>query len=62
MRSGFLLVVITACAVLAGCGQRGDLYFRDNPPPGVKPRKAEPYQPVPYPADSERGSDAPEKK
>jgi predicted small lipoprotein YifL len=61
MRSAFLLAVIAALAVLAGCGQRGDLYFRDNPPPGVKPRKPEPYKPVPYPADSERSSDASKK-
>jgi predicted small lipoprotein YifL len=61
MRSAFLLAVSTALAVLAGCGQRGDLYFRDNPPPGVKPRKTEPYKPVPYPADTERPGDAPEK-
>lgn len=61
MRSAFLLAVSAAFAVLAGCGQRGDLYFRDNPPPGVKPRKAEPYKPVPYPADTERGSGASEK-
>jgi predicted small lipoprotein YifL len=54
MRSAFLLAVSTALAVLAGCGQRGDLYFRDNPPPGVKPRKAEPYKPVPYPKRTER--------
>jgi predicted small lipoprotein YifL len=62
MRSAFLLAVSVAVAALAGCGQRGDLYFRDNPPPGVKPRKAEPYKPVPYPADTERGSGASEKK
>lgn len=37
-------------AVLAGCGQRGPLYLRDSPPPGVKPAKPEPYRPVPYPA------------
>ncbi|MGA7986143.1 MAG: lipoprotein [Burkholderiales bacterium] len=61
MRSAFLLAVSAALAVLAGCGQRGDLYFRDNPPPGVKPRKAEPYKPVPYPADTDRGSGASEK-
>ena len=61
MRSAFLLAVSVALTALAGCGQRGDLYFRDNPPPGVKPRKAEPYKPVPYPADTERGSGASEK-
>ncbi len=32
-----------------GCGQKGPLYLRDSPPPGVKPPKPEPYQPVPYP-------------
>jgi len=61
MRSAFLLAVSAALAIVAGCGQRGDLYFRDNPPPGVKPRKAEPYTPVPYPADTERGSGGSEK-
>ena len=52
MRSALLLAVSTALAVLAGCGQRGPLYLRDSPPPGVKPKKAEPYQPVPYPKDA----------
>lgn len=61
MRSAFFIAVGAAVAVLAGCGQRGDLYFRDNPPPGVKPRKAEPYKPVPYPAGAEHRGDAPEK-
>ncbi|MGH8746699.1 MAG: LPS translocon maturation chaperone LptM [Burkholderiales bacterium] len=61
MRFAFLLAVSAALAVLAGCGQRGDLYFRDNPPPGVKPRKNEPYKPVPYPADADRRGGAPEK-
>jgi predicted small lipoprotein YifL len=32
-----------------GCGQRGPLYLRDSPPPGVKPPKPEPFQAVPYP-------------
>jgi len=51
MRTAFLLAVSIAFA-LAGCGQKGPLYLRDNPPPGVKPKKAEPYQPVPYPTDA----------
>jgi predicted small lipoprotein YifL len=47
-------VLIALCIPLvlllaAGCGQRGPLYLRDSPPPGVKPPKPEPYQPVPYP-------------
>lgn len=36
----------------AGCGQKGPLYLRDSPPPGVKPPKAKPYEPVPYPKDA----------
>ena len=57
MRSAFLLAVSAIFALLAGCGQRGELYFRDNPPPGVKPQKAEPYKPVPYPKDVKREAD-----
>jgi predicted small lipoprotein YifL len=40
----------------AGCGQRGPLYLRDNPPAGVKPPRPEPYKPLPYPKES--GEDA----
>lgn len=44
-----------ACSLLfalaAGCGQKGPLYLRENPPPGVKPAKPKPYEPVPYPPD-----------
>ena len=35
----------------AGCGQKGNLYLRESPPPGVRPAKPEPYQPVPYPKE-----------
>jgi predicted small lipoprotein YifL len=53
-----LIVLIAAAALLAaGCGQRGPLYPRDNPPPGVKPPKPPAYQPVPYPADDERDAE-----
>lgn len=53
-----LLVFIAAAALLAaGCGQRGPLYLRDNPPPGVKPPKPPAYQPAPYPADAERDAE-----
>ena len=48
MRSAFLLAISAAFAV-AGCGQKGPLYLRDNPPPGVQPKKEAPYRPVPYP-------------
>lgn len=51
-RSGFLLVLFAAGAPLAaGCGQKGPLYLRESPPPGVKPAKPKPYEPVPYPPD-----------
>ena len=45
------LLLITAALALAAaaCGQRGPLYLRDNPPPGVKPEKRDTYKPVPYP-------------
>jgi predicted small lipoprotein YifL len=42
------LVVLLAAA----CGQKGPLYFRENPPTGVKPPKPEPYKPQPYPKDA----------
>jgi predicted small lipoprotein YifL len=53
-------LLIAAAIVLAasGCGQKGALYFRDAPPPGVKPPKAEGYKPVPYPKDTERDEPA----
>jgi predicted small lipoprotein YifL len=55
-----LLLVIALLA--AGCGQKGPLYFRDNPPPGVKPPRPEPYKPVPYPQDAGADEDATKKK
>ena len=42
---------------ICGCGQKGPLYLRDKPPPGVKPEKPAPYKPVPYPPE-----DSPEGK
>jgi predicted small lipoprotein YifL len=54
-----LAFAVAAVLLAAGCGQRGQLYLRDQPPPGVKPPRAETYQPVLYPADTER---TPEKK
>lgn len=45
-----LLLIIGALALAAAaCGQRGPLYLRDKPPPGVKPEKRDTYKPVPYP-------------
>jgi len=48
----FLLLGV-AITLLAGCGQKGPLYLRDNPPPGIKPAKPAPAKPIPYP----RGDD-----
>ncbi len=44
----FLLVL---ALLAAGCGQKGPLYLRDSPPPGVKTAKPKPYEPVPYPRE-----------
>lgn len=45
-----LLALAAAITLVAcGCGQRGPLYLRDNPPPGVKTEKRDTYKPVPYP-------------
>jgi predicted small lipoprotein YifL len=46
-----LLLAVAACALVAGCGQKGPLYLRDSPPPGIKPAKPKPYEPVPYPRE-----------
>ena len=45
----FLLILGVAVALTAGCGQKGPLYLRDKPPPGVKPPKPATPKPVPYP-------------
>lgn len=58
-----IVVLGIAVALLAtACGQRGPLYLRDNPPPGVKPPKPEAYKPVPYPKETEAGEAAGGKK
>jgi predicted small lipoprotein YifL len=46
-------LALTLLCLLSACGQKGDLYLRENPPPGYKP-KPEIYQPVPYPDPAER--------
>lgn len=51
-------VVIMAALAVPGCGQKGPLYLRDNPPPGVKPPKPAPYEPVPYPSGTRDDTDA----
>jgi predicted small lipoprotein YifL len=47
----FLYVGVALALLAAGCGQRGPLYLRDSPPPGVKAEKPERAKPVPYPRD-----------
>ena len=47
----FLALFRRSCALAAACGQKGPLYLRESPPPGVKPPKPKPYEPVPYPRD-----------
>lgn len=54
MRLGLLLAALALAA--AACGQRGPLYLRDSPPPGVKRPPPEPYKPVPYPQDLRPGA------
>jgi len=48
-----LLLAAALALAAAACGQKGPLYLRDNPPPGVKPEKPEPYKPVPYPPEAD---------
>jgi predicted small lipoprotein YifL len=50
MRPAILVVLLLLVA--AGCGQKGPLYLRDNPPSGVKPPKPEAYKPLPYPKEA----------
>ena len=50
MRTAFLAVLVFLLA--AGCGQKGPLYLRDNPPAGVKPPKPEAFKPQPYPKEA----------
>lgn len=47
-----ILALLVALVLLSACGQRGPLYFRDSPPPGVRPEKPAPVKPTPYPAES----------
>jgi predicted small lipoprotein YifL len=50
----FLFTLAVAIALTAGCGQKGPLYLRDNPPPGVKPPKPAVPKPLPYPEQPEQ--------
>ena len=46
------ILVVSLLLLAAGCGQKGSLYLRENPPPGVKPPKPEAYKPLPYPKEA----------
>jgi predicted small lipoprotein YifL len=53
----FLPLFVASGLVLAlgaGCGQKGALYLRDEPPPGYKPAKPAQAKPVPYPEEPEK--------
>jgi predicted small lipoprotein YifL len=49
-----LAVWVVLALAATGCGQKGPLYLRDNPPPGVKPAKPPAVKPVPYPEADEK--------
>ena len=50
MHPSVLIVLLVLLA--AGCGQKGPLYLRDNPPAGIKAPRPEPYRPLPYPKEA----------
>ena len=52
-----VVAAVVVALTAAACGQKGPLYLRESPPPGVKPPKAKPYEPVPYPKDAARDGD-----
>jgi len=49
-----LVVCGLVLALSAGCGQKGVLFLRDNPPPGYKPAKPVPVKPAPYPEETDK--------
>jgi len=50
------VAALLASVFAAGCGQKGPLYLRDSPPPGVKAAKPPASKPVPYPEQKEEGN------
>jgi predicted small lipoprotein YifL len=49
--SNVVLAGLLPLALLAGCGQKGTLYLRENPPAGTKIPKPATPKPLPYPAE-----------
>lgn len=47
------LIPLVALCMISACGQKGPLYFRDNPPAGVKRERPAVPKPVPYPAQTD---------
>lgn len=45
------LAAAIGLVLLPGCGSKGPLYLRDNPPAGIKLPKPPAPKPVPYPAE-----------
>ncbi|MBI3375981.1 MAG: lipoprotein [Betaproteobacteria bacterium] len=45
------LALLAVLVMLSSCGQKGALYFRDSPPPGVRPERPIPEKPTPYPSE-----------
>jgi predicted small lipoprotein YifL len=50
----FLSLLVAAALAAAGCGQKGPLYLRESPPPGVKPAKPPAAKPIPYPDEEKK--------
>ena len=49
----FLVLGVAVALLATGCGQKGPLYLRDNPPPGQKAAK-ERHKPAAYPREAEQ--------
>lgn len=51
---GTVALAVLLALLVCACGQKGPLYLREKPPPGVKPERPAPYKPAPYPPDDPR--------
>jgi predicted small lipoprotein YifL len=49
-----IAALMLALTLVSACGQRGPLYFRDSPPPGIKPERPASVKPTPYPVDPDK--------